>query len=471
MTTTTTSIIVIPGKVHKDIKPTSSSMLQDQSSSSDNLKNQQNQQQRSPGRFRTVEQLDHLTSERQQTNQHHDKRVFRCLSNTFASAEADSGTSGSNTMTLLSPDAARARRSSLKHMFLPPASSQPPLPSLRSPSSSLKSDSSSLQTPSASRMLQPRPSQMVLPQHPYHHGHDGSSSRRMSIFFGCRLDRSTTTHVPLRRSGKSRAARKPLPDDGNTVASSGNTNEKVKGVHFESTVQVVRIPSHKDYTTSLKRTLWGSLKDIKQNAMRNTTEYIFDACQWRNATEEQDMYFDQQSGKYIHPVHIQRYYAAMMKKSKLKQEQKAEHEQQQHEEEIKESKESSPANSTLPYKKRKHAATTTSNTPTSSSKHLRCCTPSPIRRLDDVLEEEEEQYERCDERPQLPPCPPSPKRLRIASPTTYSNYYYSYSTEPQSLSPVYWQYPSFTASDMPCSGQAAACTVLPTPQSPTAKQA
>ena len=330
MTTSTiipTSIIVTPHKVQRSRKL---QPFQQQQQPKGNLSIMTLTS--NPQRFRTVEQLEHLTAERQESAQHHDKRVFRCLSNTAGTSTTPSTITSMNT-SALSPDAARARRSSLKHMFLPPSSD-------------------------------------VRRQ---------SRQQQMSVFYGCRLDRSTMTQVPLRRSGKSRAARKPAAegDEEPQLQVAAPTTTK-KGVHFCPAVTVVCVPSHKDYATSLKRTLWGSLKDIKANAIRNTAEFIHDRCNWRKATEEDHMYRDTRSGAYIHPVHVQRYYAAWQAAKKKKQR------QQQQEEEASSSDPLEPTAAGDENERTKQSETHAKEELPRSRKRVRCCSPSPIRRLQDV---------------------------------------------------------------------------------------
>lgn len=265
----------------------------------------------SPQSFRTVEQLDH----------HHDQRVFRSLSNTTAKATAQSP-------------------SDLKHIFLPPISSS----------------TTSLQQRGSPSSQQQRKQQQ----------------KRLSIFFGCRLDHSTMMRVPLRRTGKSKAARRPAtPEEEAQEAkqlAATDHSPRQKLIKFARSVAVVRIPSHKDYSKSLKASLWNSLKEIKASAVRNTTEYIYERCQWRKAIEEPDMYRDTRSGAYVHPVHVQRYYAKQEEQAKKKKKEKQEKRSSFEPEACDENDQKKPA----------------AKESCSSRKRARCSTPSPIRRLQEV---------------------------------------------------------------------------------------
>ena len=67
-----------------------------------------------------------------------------------------------------------------------------------------------------------------------------------------------------------------------------------------------RIPSRHDYAESTRKELWSSLDEIKENALRNEAEFLFDGGDWRECCEEEDMYFDKRSGALVHPAHIEK---------------------------------------------------------------------------------------------------------------------------------------------------------------------
>jgi hypothetical protein len=79
-------------------------------------------------------------------------------------------------------------------------------------------------------------------------------------------------------------------------------------VSFFNKVQVIRIPSRKEYPEDMKRAMYCSASEIRTLARRNTTEFMADGWDWRGATEEQDMYVHPQTGEYVHPVHVHREY-------------------------------------------------------------------------------------------------------------------------------------------------------------------
>jgi hypothetical protein len=55
----------------------------------------------------------------------------------------------------------------------------------------------------------------------------------------------------------------------------------------------------------MKQSLWGTLKEIHENARRNTIEFAAEGWDWRAATEDDAMYVTP-SGDRIHPAHVRR---------------------------------------------------------------------------------------------------------------------------------------------------------------------
>lgn len=74
-------------------------------------------------------------------------------------------------------------------------------------------------------------------------------------------------------------------------------------VHFCPTVTIKGIPARDDYSESERKNLWSSLEEMKENALRNDAEFMFDGRDWRFATEEDGMHFDKVTGTLVHPVH------------------------------------------------------------------------------------------------------------------------------------------------------------------------
>jgi hypothetical protein len=83
-------------------------------------------------------------------------------------------------------------------------------------------------------------------------------------------------------------------------------------VSFFHKVQVLRIPSRKQYPDEMKKSLWATLSEISENAKRNSIEYTAEGWDWRTVLEEKDMYRHPRTGEYVHPVHVQREYQKRM---------------------------------------------------------------------------------------------------------------------------------------------------------------
>ncbi|KAL3925363.1 MAG: hypothetical protein SGARI_005856 [Bacillariaceae sp.] len=75
-------------------------------------------------------------------------------------------------------------------------------------------------------------------------------------------------------------------------------------VSFFNKVQVMRIPSRKDYPDDMKKAMWSSTSEISSNAKRNSLEYTYEGWNWRTVLEEQDMYMHEKTGALYHPAHF-----------------------------------------------------------------------------------------------------------------------------------------------------------------------
>ena len=75
-------------------------------------------------------------------------------------------------------------------------------------------------------------------------------------------------------------------------------------LRFDSSIDVVAIPSHAAYTDSMRKSIWSTRKEIAQNARRNRREFASENWKWEDVIEEDQMFYDQNSHTHIHPVHI-----------------------------------------------------------------------------------------------------------------------------------------------------------------------
>jgi hypothetical protein len=75
-------------------------------------------------------------------------------------------------------------------------------------------------------------------------------------------------------------------------------------IQFNTTVTVVPIPSHSQYSNRIKKFMWSNSAEIRQNAQRNIREFAAEGWNWEKVLEEDEMYHDKCSNELIHPVHL-----------------------------------------------------------------------------------------------------------------------------------------------------------------------
>lgn len=92
--------------------------------------------------------------------------------------------------------------------------------------------------------------------------------------------------------------------------------ERKNKIAFSSTVSVVPIPKHQDYSKRVKTRLWANRNEIQNNAQRNYIEFAAEGWDWRAVTEEKNMFLCTASGQLIHPVHCRPFYHLYNNKQK-----------------------------------------------------------------------------------------------------------------------------------------------------------
>ena len=92
--------------------------------------------------------------------------------------------------------------------------------------------------------------------------------------------------------------------------------ERKNKIAFSSTVSVVPIPKHQDYSKRVKTRLWANRNEIQNNAQRNYIEFAAEGWDWRSVTEEKNMFLCTASGQLIHPVHCRPFYHLYNNKQK-----------------------------------------------------------------------------------------------------------------------------------------------------------
>jgi len=78
-----------------------------------------------------------------------------------------------------------------------------------------------------------------------------------------------------------------------------------KTIRFAPQVDVVSIPSHREYPKRIRRKLWATFQDIQINGERNVLEFEADGRDWRTATEEDA--FCLLDGELYHPATYESY--------------------------------------------------------------------------------------------------------------------------------------------------------------------
>eukprot|EP00903_Cladosiphon_okamuranus_P005503 g5484.t1 len=75
-----------------------------------------------------------------------------------------------------------------------------------------------------------------------------------------------------------------------------------KHVDFAPVVSAVYVPVHSEYSDRVRRSYWNSAGEIREMVYRNMLEFDAEEYNWRNVAEEEDMYFCEETGEYIHPT-------------------------------------------------------------------------------------------------------------------------------------------------------------------------
>jgi len=89
-----------------------------------------------------------------------------------------------------------------------------------------------------------------------------------------------------------------------TGAGSSQAVKKARKVNFEESVRVVRIPSHKEYSSRVRDSYWTSAEEIYEMACRNLVEFDMEGHDWENVAEETQMIWCEDLGMLVHPAHF-----------------------------------------------------------------------------------------------------------------------------------------------------------------------
>jgi uncharacterized protein YacL (UPF0231 family) len=94
----------------------------------------------------------------------------------------------------------------------------------------------------------------------------------------------------------------PLNDDSPAVGAFSTPGRRLR---FESDVTVIPIASRHQFSNRIKRILWSSSREIKENAERNMREYEYEGWDWNLVLEDDEMYVDSNTGDLVHPVWLE----------------------------------------------------------------------------------------------------------------------------------------------------------------------
>jgi len=107
------------------------------------------------------------------------------------------------------------------------------------------------------------------------------------------------TQPPLRSSPRKQLLKKAITlQDGNMENESKRSKYVVS---FEEFVKIYPIPSRTEYSEQTRNALWISQEQMAKDYARNMREFQADNWDWREATEDENMYEDARTGELIHP--------------------------------------------------------------------------------------------------------------------------------------------------------------------------
>lgn len=78
---------------------------------------------------------------------------------------------------------------------------------------------------------------------------------------------------------------------------------RARGVSFAPAVTVRPIPHSSALSPGQRGRMFATSSEVRRNKARNKKEFLYDRCDWRNATEERDMDVSPMTGEEVHPAH------------------------------------------------------------------------------------------------------------------------------------------------------------------------
>jgi hypothetical protein len=90
-------------------------------------------------------------------------------------------------------------------------------------------------------------------------------------------------------------------------SSSSLSSVSCSRITFDDTVTVFKVPSISDVPEDVWQATWKSRQEVRAHKKLCKKEYAWDGHDWKNATEEDDMILDPNTGTLEHPVHYEGY--------------------------------------------------------------------------------------------------------------------------------------------------------------------
>eukprot|EP00566_Odontella_aurita_P012931 CAMPEP_0113560968 /NCGR_PEP_ID=MMETSP0015_2-20120614/19726_1 /TAXON_ID=2838 /ORGANISM="Odontella" /LENGTH=475 /DNA_ID=CAMNT_0000462733 /DNA_START=306 /DNA_END=1733 /DNA_ORIENTATION=+ /assembly_acc=CAM_ASM_000160 len=128
----------------------------------------------------------------------------------------------------------------------------------------------------------------------------------------CSLSSVSSSSILLLRCSAAAPSPLPSPENKNNKTTTATTAiiriKTKKNVTFSPTSTCRPIPSRHSYSRRVRRALWNTSDQMRTSVERNTIEYLSEGWTKDGVLEEEDMYADPTTGKYVHPVHVRLWY-------------------------------------------------------------------------------------------------------------------------------------------------------------------
>lgn len=108
-----------------------------------------------------------------------------------------------------------------------------------------------------------------------------------------------------RGSDSSMASTVSISSCSSASSSSSLSDTSSSRITFDETVMVFPVPAIDDTPDDVWQQTWKPRQEVRAHKKRSKKEYAWDGYDWENATEEEDMIRDPETGLLEHPVHYE----------------------------------------------------------------------------------------------------------------------------------------------------------------------